>query len=227
MRAIGWMRRHLKITVGVIVVLLVIGSIENLAATASPSASPGPSSVALFSSAAPTPSIAAASAAPTAEATLCYFGGNAYECDSPEPTLTPAPTAAICEATGGPLPCPTPAPATCDPAEDYCNFKPRVLLNKSSSDSHILGWTLPAADDGATVDLAYSYRCSGSGNFIINTYGGDVGIDEWYVNELDNKGHGTVENQIESAGATRIQVISECSWTIKVTAKPDPNLIGS
>ncbi len=97
-----------------------------------------------------------------------------------------------------------------------------MLFNKSSSDSHIISWTVPAAYDGSDLDLAYSYRCSGSGNFILNTdQGSYLGDDDpFYVNELDDHGSGMVTASWAGAGLFRVQVLSECRWTIKVTAIP-------
>ncbi len=140
---------------------------------------------------------------------------------SSAPTASSAPAA-----SSAPVGAASPKPGPCDPSVDYCNFKARVMLNQSSSGSHIIGWTLRPSENGATVDLAYSYRCpSGSGHFIIDTYP-SVAPDEWIISEVDGQGQGTVENVGESPGSTRIQVSGDCSWTIKVTAKPDPGLVG-
>jgi hypothetical protein len=135
---------------------------------------------------------------------------------SSTPAASPAPAA-----SSAPVGAASPKPSPCDPSLDLC-FKARVMLNTSGSGSHIIGWTLRKSEDGATVDLAYSYRCaSGSGNFIIETYP-SVAPDEWFINEVDGQGQGTVDNTGEIPGSTRIQVSGECSWTIKVTAEPDP-----
>ena len=91
---------------------------------------------------------------------------------------------------------------------------PQVLLNLSGSGTKTTQKFTTSGDDW---DLVWTYNCAsfgGSGNFIVMVKNGDGSpSDNQGVNQLGANGSDT--EHFHSGGTFYLQVISECSWTVK------------
>ena len=91
---------------------------------------------------------------------------------------------------------------------------PRVLLNVKGSGTKTTQKFTTSGDDW---DLARTYNCAsfgGRGNFIVDVKNGDGSpSDNQGVNQLGATGADT--EHFHSGGTFYLEVVSECSWTVK------------
>lgn len=76
---------------------------------------------------------------------------------------------------------------------------------------------------GSSVDVSYEYTCSPEGNFTVNFYGtnGSPVLADVIVDELGTTGAASVvENLNGATGPFTVEVVSECTWTVKVAGTP-------
>ncbi len=76
---------------------------------------------------------------------------------------------------------------------------------------------------GASVDVSYEYTCSPEGNFTVNFYGtnGSPVLADVIVDELGTTGAASVvENLNGTTGPFTVEVVSACTWTVKVSGTP-------
>lgn len=88
---------------------------------------------------------------------------------------------------------------------------PQVLLTAKGNGIK----NLPAFTTTGSWTLAYAYNCSafgGQGNFAVTDSGDNFNV---YVNELGAKGSDT--QALDTTGRIKLEVNSECTWTIKAT----------
>ncbi|NEA49385.1 hypothetical protein [Streptomyces sp. SID10815] len=89
---------------------------------------------------------------------------------------------------------------------------PATLLTLTGSGTKTTG----AFETGGDWTLSYTFDCAkamgavdGKGNFIV------FDRDDRLVNEMDRTGK--ADTRQHSSGTRRLQIVSECDWTVKVT----------
>lgn len=89
---------------------------------------------------------------------------------------------------------------------------PKVLLQAKGSGPKVTPKFIVTAKEW---DLAWSYKCTGPGNFIVSVTGGKTALAP--VNKTGTKGSGTAH--YTSGGTFSLTVFTGvCTWTLKATS---------
>jgi hypothetical protein len=76
---------------------------------------------------------------------------------------------------------------------------------------------------GVSVDVSYDYTCAQEGNFTVNFYGtnGSPVLADVIVDELGTTGAASVAENLNGAtGPFTVEIVSDCTWTLKVSGTP-------
>ncbi|MFZ0171391.1 MAG: hypothetical protein WAL04_06885, partial [Acidimicrobiales bacterium] len=88
----------------------------------------------------------------------------------------------------------------------------KVVLSQAGSN---LATTASFRVTHAPWAVVWSYKCTPSGNFIVQVnQGGNVDASDASINELGTKGRGTTH--YSDTGLFNLRIISECSWKVEV-----------
>jgi ABC-type branched-subunit amino acid transport system ATPase component len=88
----------------------------------------------------------------------------------------------------------------------------KVVLSQAGSN---LATTASFRVTHAPWAVVWSYKCTPSGNFIVQVnQGGNVDANDASINELGTKGRGTTH--YSDTGLFNLRIISECSWKVEV-----------